>query len=390
MDVIRKNKSSKSILFIIGSLELGGAEQHLVQVILNLTNRGWRPEIFVLNLKGPLIEDLSSHKIVIHHSKKSSLRFKEMLFPSINSFISKVRAFLYLYILLVKGNYHVIHFFLPTAYVFGGITSVLSFTKPMIMSRRSLNNYQVNHYFIKIVERILHSRMKIICANSKAITHELIAEGATAEKLNLIYSGVDLARYINPGNRAEVRKKLGIEHNAFLILVVANLIPYKGHQDLLFALAKIKDHLPSPWKCLMVGRDDGIGLKLRQQAIDLDLVDHLLWLDSRRDVIDLQFAADIGILASHQEGFSNAVIEGMAASLPMIVSDAGGNPEAVENGVTGIVFKAKNIEQLADAIMEMSDEGVRLNFGHKGRKRVEEKFNLSTMIDQYEKMYHNL
>ena len=385
--MIRNCDSTKRILFVIGSLELGGAEYHLVQVTKNLKTRGWHPELFVMNFKGPLIGELESQGIPIHYSKKLFSKAKKIFGQRVVSIANKFQMFLCLYLLLLKNKFHVIHFFLPTAYVFGGLTSLLTLSRPRIMSRRSMNNYQMNHPFLRSLEHFLHPRMDIICANSKVVAHQLTLEGVKTSQLELIYNGVCLERYKNPMNRLHVRKSLSVEADALLLIVVANLIPYKGHQDLLKALSIIKDDLPLSWRCLFVGRDDGIGMQLHEMSVKLGLENHLLWLGSTRDIVELQFAADIGILPSHQEGFSNAVIEGLAAYLPMIVSDVGGNSEAVENGISGIVYKAGDISELAISILSMCNEDKRRNFGQRGRERVEREFNLPVMIERYEEMY---
>ena len=381
---------SKKLLFVIGSLELGGAEHHLVRVCQNLKIRGWNPEVFVMNLKGPLIYDLKIREIPIHYSKKFAFKNKKAFLSKLESMANTLKMFFFFCNLLLRNRYYALHFFLPSAYIFGGISSLLTFSNPRVMSRRSLNNYQAKNIFFKHLEYFLHSKMEIICANSKAVLDQLLNEGVKYQQLELIYNGVSLDQYVNPMTKHNIRKDLGVDGDTLLMIVVANLIPYKGHIDLLHALSAVKDKLPKSWKCLFVGRDDGIGTELINLALELELDSNILLLGSRRDVLELQFAADIGILPSHEEGFSNAVIEGLAASLPMIVSDAGGNAEAVQNEISGIVYKAGDIAGLASAILRMSNLERRLIFGREGRKRVEEKFNQSKMIDAYEAMYLRL
>jgi len=97
--------------------------------------------------------------------------------------------------------------------------------------------------------------------------------------------------------------------------------------------------------------------------------------------------ADVGLLCSHEEGFSNAVLEGMAAGLPMVVTDVGGNAEAVIDGVTGYVVPAHNPELLADALLTVALADDRALMGDRGRRRVVEKFSMNSCIDAYEALY---
>ena len=123
----------------------------------------------------------------------------------------------------------------------------------------------------------------------------------------------------------------------------------------------------------------------------LGLETNIHWLGSRRDVPELLQASDLGVLASHQEGFSNAVIESMAASLPMVVTNVGGNSEAVLHGLSGLVVPARNPARLGDAIAEIACDPERGKaMGEAGRIRAEQHFSLTACLDKYETMYRSL
>ena len=114
-------------------------------------------------------------------------------------------------------------------------------------------------------------------------------------------------------------------------------------------------------------------------------------MGSRNDIPDLLSASDIGLLCSHEEGFSNAILEGMAAGLPMVVTDVGGNSEAVVNGKTGVVVPARQPAALGQAILELAkDSKRRKEFGGAGRARVEAEFSLEKSVEGYEEVYGSL
>ena len=93
-------------------------------------------------------------------------------------------------------------------------------------------------------------------------------------------------------------------------------------------------------------------------------------------------AADIGMLCSHEEGFSNALLECMAASLPVVATDVGGNAEAVVDRETGLLVPSQAPDQLAQAILELArSPDLRLRFGAAGRSRVETLFSLRSSVD---------
>jgi len=115
------------------------------------------------------------------------------------------------------------------------------------------------------------------------------------------------------------------------------------------------------------------------------------FLDSRNDIPDILNACDIGVLCSHQEGFSNAVLEGMASGLPMIVTDVGGNAEAVLDGECGIVVPPRDPARLAGAIVQLAvDPSLRARLGGAARRRTSEHFALDRAIAAYDALYRAL
>lgn len=374
------------ILFVIGTLDIGGAETHLVRIARELKVRGWEPAVFVLTPGGPLTPELVRAGIPVHGVDCSWCRRP----PIGRELMQQVVTMLRLAWTMRRLQPAVSHFFLPGAYLIGGIAAAISGTKPCIMSRRSLRDYQAGHPIYTLIEHRLHRRMERVCGNSQAVVEQLAEEHVPRQRLRLIYNGIDLVAFDAHDDCPSVRAGLDIGDEVLVMIVVANLIPYKGHADLIDALALIKGEIPEPWVLLSLGRDDGIGPSLRQRAHDAGLEGHIRWLGSRRDVASLMSAADIGILASHQEGFSNAVLEGMAAGLPMVVTDVGGNKEAVVDGETGIVVPPKSPVALGNAILAIANHPQRDGMGKKGRARVEANFSMERCVDAYEELYGQL
>jgi len=255
------------------------------------------------------------------------------------------------------------------------------------MSRRSLNFYQTKSPIYRKLEYFLHPRMDFLVGNSLAVTGELEDESRGKIPVRLIYNGINSAGpLVADGDR--IRRELELDSSALVFVIVANLIPYKGHEDLLLALARIRQQLPERWYLLCVGRDDGILQSLRHRAQTLGIGDNVLWLGSRMDVAACLAAADIAISASHEEGFSNAVLEAMLAELPLVVTDAGGNSEAVVDGVTGYVVPAHAPHELGAALLKLVlDAARRGEMGARGRQRVIDQFSMTACLNAYEALY---
>jgi glycosyltransferase involved in cell wall biosynthesis len=130
---------------------------------------------------------------------------------------------------------------------------------------------------------------------------------------------------------------------------------------------------------------------LEQQASDIGIEGNVKLLGARNDIAALLADADIGVLASHEEGFANAILEAMAAGLPMIVTDVGGNAEAVVNGVTGLVVPPRDADALGQAILKLAqDARSRQNMGEEGYKRVERYFTIDRCVANYARLYAGL
>lgn len=365
---------------------MGGAERHLVQILPELRRRGWLVEIYCVSKRGVMADVLEDEGVLVFtppiSAKPDSGYARRM--------VRLLAAFWGLVVHLGLRRPRFVHFFLPEAYMLGEVCALIAGTPVRIMSRRSLNDYQRGRPISRWVERRLHRTIHHALGNSRAVVEQLHAEGLPADRVGLIYNGIDLSQLQARRGRAEVRLELALAPKALVYVLVANLIPYKGHRDALQAFALAKSALPDEWAVLMVGRDDGIGESLRGEAAALGIGDHVKWLGMRRDVPDLLAASDVGLLCSHQEGFSNAILEAMGAGLPVVATDAGGNAEAVQEGQTGFIVPVRAPARMAEAIVALADKERRDKMGSAARTRVESQFSLPGCVDRYEACYRRL
>jgi len=362
------------LLVVVTSLGLGGTERHLAAVLPALAARGAAVRVLALRPGGAMAEALRAAGVAVRHA----LRLPGPLAPAAG-LLSVLRE-------LLAWRPDAVHFFLPEAYILGGLAAWCAGARPRVMSRRSLNAYQAAHPRAARVERWLHARTDALIGNSRAVCAKLAAEGAAAGRIGLLPNGVVTAPPAR--SRAEARAALGLAPEALVILCVANLIPYKGHADLVEAFARARAFLPGS-VLLLAGQDDGLGVALTAQAEALGVIDEVRILGARGDIPDLLAAADVFVLASHEEGSPNAVIEAMAAGLPAVVTDAGGSPEAV--GETGIVVPARDPVALAAALVRLGKDGaLRAALGAAARQRAREAFSLEACIGRYVALYAGL
>ncbi len=382
------NRSDMKILYVIGSMEVGGAEQHLLRVAGALAARGWQPTVFALHPKGPLTSAFEAAGVQVRGVSLPAAWVRWLRHPRVIAWTGLLASIFLLVWTYWRVRPRVAHFFLAATYIVGGTASLLAPPLLRVMSRRSLNHYQAKHRLFRRIELWLHGRMDLVCGNSAAVLRDLQSEGVARERLRLIYNGIEISRFQARRSRVDVRAELGIQNAAVVMAMVANLIPYKGHADLVQALGAVQASLPPDWVCVCVGRDDGIGATLLEQTRAVGIGGHFRFTGSRQDVPDLLAAADVGVLCSHEEGFSNAVIEGMVSGLPMVVTNVGGNAEAVLHGETGLVVPARNPDALGDALLQICNSPEqRTRMGRAGRQRVLDHFSMEACVANYEALY---
>jgi len=354
-------------------LDIGGTETHLARVLPLLRQRGLDVSIFVLERGGALEAALVGAGVPV-------------LGPDAGR--SLLRAGLLLRQSLDRLRPDVVHYFLPRPYLVGSLATAGSPPAIRIMSRRSLSDYQRKHPVLGWVERRLHRATRALLANSTAVADELAAESGDRRKVGVIHNGIEIPPAVSPEKQQGLRRELGIPTDAFALAVIANLAVYKGHADLLAALAGIAGRLERCWRLILTGRDMGAATALRRQALSLGIDDNMLWLNVRPNAADLLDAADVAVLPSHQEGFSNSLLEKMARGLAVIATRVGGNLDAIDDGVSGILVPPGDPAALGAAILRLhADRELRARLGAAARQRVEQHFSLAACVTRYLNLY---
>ena len=365
------------ILVVVPQLTIGGTERHLLALLPRLDRRRFAVE--VATTRGPGTLDAAMRAAGI------AVRNPPALLPGKANATLAGPALLWRFLTRPPD---IAHFYLPEAYLVAGLASRVGRGTRGIMSRRSLNRYQAAHPLAARLEGWLHRRMDAVVGNSRAVVAELAAEGVPAERLALIPNGIERERFAGL-DRAAARRRYGLADQEVAIVMAATLLPYKGHADVLEALAAAGARA-ADWRLLLAGRDEGIGGALRARAEALGLAGHVRFLGELppEAVPALLAAGDIGLLASHEEGFPNAALEAMAAGLPMVVTAAGGAAEAVEDGVSGRVVPPRDPTALAAALAALAEAPeTRASLGAAGRARVEAHFSMERCVAATERLY---
>ncbi len=374
------------VLVVVGALGVGGTENHLLQVLPRLAAHGIDIRVRALSGGGPIAGRLRAAGVAV--TTPSDAPPPRALARRL---VAGLRAWPSLLAMRRGWRPHVVHFFLSEPYLLG-VWPFLGGTRiKRVMSRRSLNLYQRARPALARLEHWLHGRMDALVGNAQAVLADLVAEGVPRAKLELIRNGIDLSRFApDDAARRAKRAALGLAADEVAVVCVANLIAYKGHADLVDAIAALPAGSATA-RVFCAGRDDGIGAALRARAEQAGVAAKFVWLGPHDDVPGLLAAADIAVLASHEEGFPNAAIEAMAAGLPLAATRAGGIPEAVVEGVTGLLVPPRDPAALAAALACLiGDPALRAELGKAGRARATAEFGVDSCVAAYAALYRAL
>ena len=209
-----------------------------------------------------------------------------------------------------------------------------------------------------------------------------------ARKVATIPNGVDSVRF-NGAGRSEARRRLGVSAEQVVVGTVGRLDPVKDQASLVKAFAALGPSRPAA-RLIIVG-DGPCRVELTKLIGDLGLEGHAVLLGERQDVPELMAAMDVFVLPSIAEGMSNTVLEAMATGLPVVATKVGGNPELIEDGLTGRLVSPLDVSGLTDAIDGYLDDGhIRALHGKASRQRAVERFDLAVMARAYEKLYDSV
>ncbi len=243
----------------------------------------------------------------------------------------------------------------------------------------------------RLIEKTLSRITDRIVTLSPALKADLAAMGiARPEKIDVVPLGMDLeALRAGSGRRGELREELDIRAEQPLVGIVGRLVPIKNHRLFLDAARSMVDS-GSPVHFVIVG-DGGLRDSLQEQASQLGIADRVHFLGWRKDMVPVYAALDLLALTSDNEGTPVAVIEAMAAGVPVVATAVGGVPDVVRDGATGRLVPAGDAQALSRAWMAtFTERKATEQMRDQARLEVEQQFGRERMISAMASLYDRL
>lgn len=356
------------ILHVITTINRGGAENHLMELICGQRARGHEVEVVYLKGDGYWTQALQRHGAGVHALAISSY--------------GDLAALRRLRRLLRAMQPDVVHAHLPPAELYARLALIGTGGGSVFIISKHNDAAFYRGPGWRALGRWVAARARRVIAISDAVNGYFRKQlGISAERLITVRYGIDPQPYTAFPKRARdaVRAQFGCPASGWLIGTVARLVPQKALHVLLEGFARYRQRASLPSRLLIVGTGplkDALAARAATLGIGADVV----WAGFREDIPAIMAALDVFVLTSAYEGFGLVLLEAMAAGRPVVATRVSAIPEIVVDGVTGILVDRGSASRLAAAFTRLEDASLRRTLGECGRARVSDVFPLDAMV----------
>jgi glycosyltransferase involved in cell wall biosynthesis len=273
--------------------------------------------------------------------------------------------------------------------VFGIFAAKLAGVEVRIASKRETTGVRTSAQ--EKLERIAFWLSHSITANANAVKEFLVKRGVAEKKIRVTYNGLDIQRLIPAQtDRGKICEILGIPSNKRFVTLLANLRHGVKNQPMLLRCARnLREEFPDV-HFVFAGEGERKRFLL-EMASKLEVKETVHFIDRCRIVPELLSISEVCVLTSYSEGFSNSILEYMAAGKPVVATDVGGAAESIEDGKTGFLVPSNDAQAMSAKLrILLNDSEIAEEFGIRGRELVTEKFSTETQLSKITELYKEL
>jgi glycosyltransferase involved in cell wall biosynthesis len=360
-----------SVLYVIWSLQTGGAERVVADLARGLDRRVFRPMVCCLNFKGRLAEELEAEGIPVFALDKR---------PKLDP-----RLLLRLVRLMRKERVDVVHTHLWTSSLWGRLAALLAGVPVRVVTEHNIDTWRRPWHLL--ADRLLgYFTHEWIFVSGEVESFYRKHLGRASRRGRVVHNGIDVAALSRPVDRHEVRRRMGLPPEARVAGVVGRLDPRKGHRYFVEALHRLSAQDPSVFGLVVGEGKEKEALHAQRDA--LGLAERLCLVGYWPSLAEALAAIDVFVLPSLMEGHPLAILEAMAAGKPVVATRVGGNPEAVEDGVTGLLVPAEDVTALEGAMRALLGDPDRAQrMGDEARRRLDQRFSLAAAVRANQEVY---
>jgi len=373
------------ILQLIDSFDEGGSERQALDLTRRLLESG-KYRIFLASLKpgGVLRAEIENLDLGEIPSYPLNSFYDPNAVTQLRRFVAHLR----------KSRIDVLHTHDFYTNIFGMTAGFLAGVRVRIASRRETTGMRTTGQ--TQLQRMAYGLAHQIVANSESVRQKLIEEGIKSKRITVIHSGLDPERVAAPPglSRAEMLSAIGVGQMTRVpkqfVTIVANMRHEVKDYPMFLRVAKRVSKTIPKVGFLLAGEGELQG-SLKQLASQLDIAGKTFFLGRSKNIAQLLNVSDVCVLSSKAEGFSNSILEYMAAGRPVVATDVGGAREVIVENETGYIVQSGNDELMATWIISLLQDPVRARvMGEQGRRVVEERFSSQVLLQKTEGLYERL
>jgi glycosyltransferase involved in cell wall biosynthesis len=351
------------VVLVLTSFDVGGTERQMVELVRRLDVTRFRAHLACFHKRGRLLADVPDTIPIREFPVRGFANPAAMgQLIAFARWCRRIRA-------------SVVHTCDLYGNIFGLPGAVLGSVPVRIANRREILTGDKSRTQLT-AQRLAYKAAHAVVANSSAARDQLEREHVPRDRLHVIPNGLDLARFVPRPPRPELRH----------VVTVANLRPEKGHDTVLAAAAQILDRHPDATFTFAGDGPRRDGLEMVARALGIG--PRVRFLGECRDVAAVLAEADLFVLPSRSEAFPNAVIEAMAAGVPVVASEVGGIPEVVRHLHTGLLVPPDDVDALANAMVAVMDHPAQAaTLAECARREVERHYSIERMVERFEHLY---
>jgi glycosyltransferase involved in cell wall biosynthesis len=381
------------VLRVIARLNVGGPALHVAYLTAGLADRGYD----TLLVAGTVARGEESMALA---ALERGLRIETLddLHREVAPF-RDARAILRLARLIRRERPAILHTHTAKAGAVGRIAALLAGDARPPVIVHTFHGHVLRGYFsmpatlgFRALERWLAKVTTALVAVSPEVRDDLVRLGvAPASKFRVVRLGIELDERVatGAGTRDDTRSLFGLSADAFVVGWVGRMTAVKRTSDILEAFRGLLDRNVDAY--LMLVGDGPDRKQLERNAHDLGIARRCLFLGYQNNVADYYGAIDVLVLPSANEGTPVSVIEALAAERPAVATRVGGVPDVIRDGVDGYLVAPGDTEGLAERLTALArDPALRARMGAQGRARVLERYTVSRLIDDIDRLYRGL
>jgi len=369
-----------SLWLCITALCVGGAEQTLVDLANALDRGRYDVTVWTIFESGPLRSELADDVTVRSLTDCGTVENGSVVgVASPLAYVTVVAKFWYAAVVERPDILHSFLFFDNLLVRTAGLVSPAT----VVTGVRSVPDDPPR--LRAAVDRLTIGLSDRVVSNSAAGRELAVERGADPDRVSVVHNGRDIATYADAPADA-VTAELDIDDEEVVVGTVGRLLERKGHRELLTAWARVQKRVPAA-RLLVVG-DGADRAAIEAHARDQGCADSVEFLGTRDDVPELLATMDIFAFPSHFEGLPGAVIEAMAASLPIVATPVDGTAELLDDYRTGLFVPVEAPAELSWALTRLIEAPeLRASLGDAARRRARAAFDIDAMVEGFDALY---